>query len=322
MHPPPTITTSAVSLTRYRLPARRRTRSKRRPARGPPAKTVSPFAHAARAGAWARRASGVARLTTAAAAMEAARIVPTSYPVAHQAEARSRPRDGAVVRFGRRRRRTALPTIAGRLLWALALLQVIAGQAPRSQAFVLGAATVVVPPPDGFEDILGLPGVPERFPGLDGTETLAVHLPVEVARRYQPEQDLTFYTRAAVLAEAKTEDVSIAVLDGIAKRFASGEVPDQKKKLAEYAERSGILITEPVNLGLFDRTPQSFSGLIITTVGSAEQSDYYLLASSMVLVKARAIHLFAIRRLESEADRPLLEAFTRAWVRRVIAANP
>ena len=211
--------------------------------------------------------------------------------------------------------------IAGRAFVFAIAMTIAAGQSPKLHEYALGAVTVIIPPPEGFEDASTRQEVRDRFPASDKVDTLAIHLPASVMRTFDPEQDLTFYTQVAVAKASKTDDMPASMIAEFAERFAKGEMPDQKKQLAELAAR-GWRITESLNLGVFDRTPSSFSGLLLSGLSVEGKSANILRSTSLIHLKARIVNVFVFRKFETEADRTVVEDFTKTWVRRIIAANP
>jgi hypothetical protein len=143
-----------------------------------------------------------------------------------------------------------------------------------------------------------------------------------VLANYDPEQDLTFYAKVGVGTTVKAEKLPLSLIAEFAQRFASGEVPDKQKELRELAERTGISVTEPVNMGVFDRTPASFSGLLASRVKSGSRAMNVVTSTTFVFLKERLVNVYVYRKFETEADRTALQDFTKAWIRRIIAANP
>ena len=204
----------------------------------------------------------------------------------------------------------------------LAIAVALAGQPSKLSEFAIGPVTVTVPAPEGFENAWQLKAVRERFPSTTELEVVAVHLPADVVKNFDSDQDLTFYTRVAIAAAAKAQEFPPELLPEFAERFAAGELPDQRKRLAELATQTGVTVTQPLNLGVFDRTPQSFSGLLLNGISAGNRSANVLTATTVMRLKGRMLNVYAYRRFTSDADRTTLEGFTKTWVRRIIAANP
>jgi len=63
---------------------------------------------------------------------------------------------------------------------------------------------------------------------------------------------------------------------------------------------------------------------IAMTIGIAQTPPptQHVLGGVTVVVPTRMLNLPAFRKFDSVADRTELEAFNKAWVRRIIAANP
>src|SRR5262249_7448645 len=112
------------------------------------------------------------------------------------------------------------------------------------------------------------------------------------------------------------------VLPQFAQQFARGEVPDQRKRLAELEKQTGVAVRQPIVLGVFEQTPQSLPGLVLDSIRTGKRSANVLTASSVLRLKKRMLNVFTYRRFTTTADRTILEDFTKAWVRAIIAANP
>lgn len=212
--------------------------------------------------------------------------------------------------------------LAGSLVFAMAVTIATAAQAPKINEYKLGAVTVVIPPAQGWEDASAMPGMRDRFPSSDRLETLAIHLPASVLTNYDPDQDLTFYALVGVGTMVKAENSPLSLIAEVAQRFASGEVPDKQKELQELAARTGVSVTGPINMGVFDRTPASFSGLLAARVTIGARGMNLLTSTTFVLLKKRLVNVYVYRKFETDADRTALQDFTKAWIRRIIAANP
>ena len=175
----------------------------------------------------------------------------------------------------------------------------------------------------GFDDALSIPEMKDRvLAGSDTIDVLAAYLPAEVARNFQQGQDVAFYTKVFVVRASRDEDVPADLIPTFAERARAGETPDQRAKLAEIERQTGIAITQLVNLGVFDETPASFSSMLISSVTTATGSGNFLLSATSIVARKRFVVVQAIRRFEQPADRQELEAFTKNWVRAIIAANP
>jgi len=201
-------------------------------------------------------------------------------------------------------------------------LSVVHAQSTSPYAYRLGAVTVVVPPPRGFDDAFKIPEMRDRLPSTDTVEVLAAHLPADVVRSFKPGQDLDFYTRVFVLRAAKEQDMSADLIAEFAQRAKSGDVPDQRARLAEIEKQTGVAISQPLNLGVFDQTPTSFSAMQLTTVKAESGSANVLFSATSIVARRRFVVIQAMRRFNTTADKTALEDFTRTWVRAIIAANP
>jgi hypothetical protein len=208
--------------------------------------------------------------------------------------------------------------------WVIAAVATIGLlQTAKPNEYELGAVTVVVPPPDGFESAMALPGIRERFPEEPQNELLAIHMPAAMVAAYKADQDVPFYTKLAVPRSAKTRDIPLDIFNGVADQMSvSKPSPEQLKLLDEVGRQRGMAISAPINAGVFDRTPQSVSTLLATGITIEGKTTHVLVASSLVRIGSRVVSLQAIRMFETGADRTAVQDLAKAWVRKVVAANP
>src|SRR5262245_12330994 len=94
----------------------------------------------------------------------------------------------------------------------LAIALVVAGQAAKPDEFAIGPVTVVVPPPDGFENAWHIEAVRERFPNSPGLTIVAAYLPADDVKNFDPKKDLDFYARVAIADAAKDQELPEAAL--------------------------------------------------------------------------------------------------------------
>jgi len=231
------------------------------------------------------------------------------------------------------------------LILACALVFVLsaAGQKPAdapSDRFNLGGRTVIVPAPEGFANGLRLI---ERFSAIaNATEgadldTLAAHVPISsLLDLMSGAAALDLYTKVSVAKKARSIDLTPAQFNGVVatvqKNFSSYIDPKNPsfKKTIETAstrlkERLGtetsLELSQPQNLGFFDKKPGVFSGMLMMSVHVNDVSQTMLGSVSYVLVNKRLIYVYGFKPLKSDEDVTTLQNFIKKWTAAIIAAN-
>jgi hypothetical protein len=214
-----------------------------------------------------------------------------------------------------------------------------------AQKFHLGGVTVVLPAPEGFEEITTQFEVFRQvFTAVEdpGNELLALHVPSQIAEgmRRGEKPKLTFYTKVAIPRMGKEKEIDadfFAELVGLlekqgAKIFDPGD-PSVKRSLkaleAEIKSRSGtsaeISLTRPQLLGVVEKAPDVYTTLLLTKVsfkvGDKTEEMPMLSTSSFVRVKSRLLFAVAYRKFDSDDDAALISDFGRKWTQRILAAN-
>lgn len=208
---------------------------------------------------------------------------------------------------------------------SLAGLLVVAVTAAENR-YALGSVEVIIPPPQGFEEVLSrFEEMRARMPDSDRLENLAAHLPADVVRTLKPGQDLSFYTKVTVSKAAKAVDVSAETFASVAKQMAGTKVFEEdpfQKWLRELEKDRGVVLDQPLQLGLVDQTPTSSTTLVLAAVSRGDRKVHLLATTSVVYLRRRLLMVYAYRVFETAKDRTILEDFTKAWVRAIAAANP
>jgi hypothetical protein len=192
--------------------------------------------------------------------------------------------------------------------------------------YQLGNVSIHIPPPRGFEEMLSRSeefrrriGEPERL------WNLAAHLPNEAAKNFKADQDISLYTKVSVSRAAVETDITDGFFAGVVKQQSDTAIYDQdflKKYMADRAKQLGVTMDKPVELGVIEQTPKSYSTLALTVVSTGDRQINLLFSTSLLHLHRRLIFAYVYRIIESQKDQALVETLTRDWVRSILAANP
>jgi hypothetical protein len=203
----------------------------------------------------------------------------------------------------------------------------------------LGNATVVVPPPGGFVDVLDLiPNDHGRFASNDLQGLLAIDVPYEILDRLktQPLMPLDIYTRVVISPQIRERfikpEIFAATVAEYKKNFASLTDPSGKIMTSTKTEmalwtsqvrgkKTGINFDTPKNLGFFNETPNLLSTMMLVTMKVDDRPVPMLISTSMLRVNGRLINVSVYKRSPSEKDIEVITAFTKSWTDAIFAAN-
>jgi hypothetical protein len=232
------------------------------------------------------------------------------------------------------------------LLLLMSCAAAAAAQAPAGNSYRLGDRDVSIPPPGGFveaasrsEAIRKLFEVTES-PALD---LLAVHIPSDVMEQVArgEHRDFEFYTKVSVSKGFREKDFSredlaglVAILRANASKLFDFNRPEMQKQFKHQDKGltdllktdSKLDLSQPVNLGEIDSTPDSYGMLMLMKVkfqsGSYQKEGLLVGGASAVRVKNRLVWIYTYRKFDSEKDADVLRAFTKQWLAEILRANP
>ena len=213
---------------------------------------------------------------------------------------------------------------------------------PSAITLRLGTSAVVIPAPVGYEEASSqFEGVKARFSETEapGNEMLAVHLMSSDCDLLRSGQQATMqqYTKISVLRTAKELPFSQAELASVVAEFrkngASMLDPSgaRMKALLEHLEQglkntgsnaSGVDMTQPVNMGEFEVSPNIYSVMLLLQFkSSAGQATPVLAGMSYMRVQQRLVYVFTYRKYTSRSDVETLRTFAKTWTANILAAN-
>ena len=208
-----------------------------------------------------------------------------------------------------------------------------------ANTFILGSATVVVPPPGGFVDVLDIiPNDHGRFASNDLQGLLAIDVPSDILERLktQPLMPLDIYTRVVISPQIRERfikpEIFAATVAEYKKNFASLTDPSGKTMTSAKTEMSlwtsqvrgrvtGINFDAPKNLGFFNESPNLLSTMILTTLKVDDRPVPMLISTSMLRVNGRLINVSIYKRSPNDKDIDVITAFTKSWTDAIFAAN-
>ena len=213
--------------------------------------------------------------------------------------------------------------------------------ASSQNTFQLGARRVTIPAPDGFMnafakfDVIANRFIATEYPG---NETLAVHVPLEMADRIAKGENpqLDFYTKVFVSNKAKAVDLTekqfadvAAAYEALARQMLDPNgavlkttIANAQKGLSELSGKDVHLeFLEPKVLGYFEKKNNVFSTMIFMVIKLDNRSIPLLSASSLVYLNKRLVFVTAYRVMSSEKDVSILQEFSKNWTAKIIAAN-
>lgn len=189
----------------------------------------------------------------------------------------------------------------------------------------LGAVKVMLPAPAGFEDMFATSDdIKRRFPSTLTQDTLAVHVPSDVAATFRPGQALSYYTLVRVLKEVRAVDVTAAEFKELAAALSKKKLFSMKEAqdyIAAAERRTGMALGTPTELGVVGRTPQSVSVMSLIPLSKGPQQVTRVTVMAAVYIRRRLIYLNSFRDLATVDDIKILQDFSGRWVEAVIAAN-
>jgi hypothetical protein len=209
----------------------------------------------------------------------------------------------------------------------------------------LGAKSIAIPSPEGFDEAASQLELVKRF--FAGTEDpnldmLAVHLPIEDIERLRRGErfDLPFYTKISISKRNREADYSAADFSALVSHMqASGakvfdfDSPEMKakaqstnKSLSELLEQETTMdITQPVNLGVIEQTPNSYAILFVIKVkfqsGGVQKEKLVASSATFARINQRLIYIYTYRLVNSKDDIDILKRFTKQWVSQILRAN-
>ena len=223
---------------------------------------------------------------------------------------------------------------------AFLLALLAASAAAQDDMYDIGGRKVRIPAPEGFSDGLRF----ERYSALISAteypdlEILASHVSAVTAQKLEKgaSPPLEFYTKVSVDKRFKTMDqtpelFAYTVAD-LEKNFDTYIDPNgptvrsmvkgvDKGLTSEAGREAKFDISQPRNLGYFERSEHVFSALMLNEVRAFNRQKTMLVSISMVNVDRRLLYVYVYKVYSSEADIQLVTDTTKKWTAAIIAAN-
>ena len=210
-----------------------------------------------------------------------------------------------------------------------------------AQSFDIDGRSIRLPAPEGFTEVLAkYKHFAPRFTWTESPELemLAVHVPDRliplIAKRMDPDLDL--FTKVSVSRSAKAIDMTPEsfgdIVANLEKNFdtyldPNGAIVAEMVKNADkgldkyWKQETGTKISQPKNLGFFQKEPNLFSGMIMSNVEVMERKRTMLSSVSLINLNKRLVFVYAYKVFSTEADIVTLRDFTKRWTAAILAAN-
>jgi hypothetical protein len=212
-------------------------------------------------------------------------------------------------------------------------------QSPRRDTYQIGRVSIVVPAPEGFENVLGtIPNDHGRFATNENTGLLAIQVPSDIVEKLHstPLMPLEIYTRTVVSPQVRDTLVSRELFAQVAAQFKNSfeDLYDTKGKVMTSAKRSVTLwtsqvrgkvtsvdISKPKNLGSFNESDDTLSTLMLLVLDIEGIKVPMLVSMSILRVNDRLVNVSVYRRDPAEKDVDSLTRLTQTWTAAIMAAN-
>ena len=212
-------------------------------------------------------------------------------------------------------------------------------QSPNSGAYTVGSVTIAVPPPAGFENVIGtIPNDHDRFTAnpKEGLLAIQVRSAIVPQLRNMPLMPLDIYTRVVVSPEIADQTITPEFFGEVVTVSKGGfdsiydkngaVMTSAKANISEWASHvrgrtTEVNIAKPLNLGSFNESPDSFSMLILSEVEYNGVRIPMLISTSMLRLKERLVNASIYKRNPRESDISSLTEMTNTWTASILAAN-
>jgi hypothetical protein len=215
-----------------------------------------------------------------------------------------------------------------------------AGVSFAQDKYQFGTREVRVPGPEGFANVMTrFPAVTARAVATEDprNEVLAVFVPETFVPKLQESEeiDLGLYTKVSVSRAGRgaeiTPDFYRTVVADIEKNLANYLDPDGEvvknveknstKGLSDLGNKTTVDMTSSKIFGTFDKTDRVFSSMILVGTEINGRKVSTLGTMSVVFVNHRLVYVYAYKMSPTENDVKEMNALTKKWTARIVAAN-
>ena len=228
--------------------------------------------------------------------------------------------------------------VAASFLMMLALA-IVEAQTSGDPSYKLGDVSVVIPAPDGFENIIdAIPNDHGRFSANDGAGLLAIDIPSATIPELKttPLMSLDLYTRVVIAPQLRQRKIT-------AEKFAQ-VVAEYKKNIDSFYDVTGNVMTsarndvrlwmsqvrgritnvdisKPRTIALFNESPDVLSTLMLIVLDVDGHKVPMLVSMSMMHIRDRLVNVAVYKRQPAENDVDMITEFTKTWTAAITAAN-
>lgn len=209
----------------------------------------------------------------------------------------------------------------------------------------LGDKTVVIPAPEGLEDVT------DRFEVITTIFKASEPTQNDLLASFMARSDLDLlkqgqrplmhnYAKVSIFKAGREENISTTMFQAIAAEFKKNaeeyldpNTPSIKTLVENFEKELSKTTAGPANvelgkfrvLGTFDSTARVQSMLIISSVkvdaGTVGVNRVLVAGASLVHVKERILFVNAYRTYQAEADAEALKEMVKKWTKSIVAAN-
>lgn len=212
-------------------------------------------------------------------------------------------------------------------------------QSPHVGSYAVGSVTIAIPPPAGFENVIGtIPNDHDRFTANPKAGLLAIQVRSAIVPqlRQSPLMPLEIYTRVVVSPEIADQKITPELFGEVVAVTKSGfdslydkngeVLASSKANITEWTShvrgRTTVVdVAKPLNLGSFNESPDSFSTLMLSEVEYNAIKVPMLISTSMLRLKDRLVNVSIYKRNPKASDVNTLTDMTNIWTASILAAN-
>ncbi|HEY2846628.1 MAG TPA: hypothetical protein VGI80_02360, partial [Pyrinomonadaceae bacterium] len=219
------------------------------------------------------------------------------------------------------------------VIFGIVLIAFACGEAQTANdpTYKLGDISVVIPAPQGFENIVdAIPNDHGRFSANEGAGLLAIQVPSDSITRLKatPLMPLEIYTRVVVTPEVKEKKISsdefAQITDAYKKNFdniydvGSNTMTSARNNVRTWMSQvrgriTTVEISKPRMIAFFNESPHVLSTLMLIVLDVEGHKTPMLVSMSMMHINDRLVNVTVYKRQPTEQDVDTLTEFTKTW---------
>jgi hypothetical protein len=205
--------------------------------------------------------------------------------------------------------------------------------------YKLGDATVTIPAPQGFENIIDqIPNDHGRFSANESAGLLAIQVPSESLTQLKatPMMPLEIYTRIVVSPEVKTRKIDARDFNDVVVAYkkdldinydtSSSVMTAARNNVRQWMSQvrgriTYVDISKPKTIGFFNESPDVLSTLMLMVLEVDGHKIPMLVSMSLMHLNDRLVNVSIYKRLPTEQDVDTMSELTKTWTASILAAN-